>query len=192
MGRSVQTAKVIDGILLAAIGTGTIAAGLVLPGSTIALAPLASAYAKGYDKRQKQREYQRLLMYMKRQGLLETGPREGNGLVLTAKGRKRAQKAQIDSLVIEVPAVWDNRWRIVLFDIPEQLKVQRDYFTDRLRRLGMYQLQKSIWIHPFPCETVVEIVAIQLKIDTYITYIEADKIAHEKELKHQFPSLKVK
>lgn len=174
---------------MAALGTGTITAGLVLPGSALALAPLTAAYAKGYDERQKQREHQKLLMYMKRQGLLETGPRDGNGLVLTAKGRKRAQKAQLDSLVIEAPEVWDHRWRIVLFDIPESLKSHRDAFTDRLRRLGMYQLQKSIWVHPFPCEDVVVTFAVQLKVEQYVTYIEASKVARESELMKQFKTL---
>ena len=39
-----------------------------------------------------------------------------------------------------------------VFDIPEKLRTMRDALRDKLKRLGFFQFQKSVWIYPFECE----------------------------------------
>lgn len=189
MSRTSTVTGVIDDILMVGLGGGVIAAGLTLPGSTIALGPLFARYTKTYDERRKQREYRRIVMYMKRQGLLDDSPRAGNGLVLSRKGLKRAQKAHLTSLQINTSTTWDKKWRIVLFDVPEKMKLQRDNFTAGLRRLGMYQLQKSVWLHPLPCREEISALALYGKIDQYLTFIEADHIDCEEHILPLFAQL---
>ena len=43
-------------------------------------------------------------------------------MVLTDKGKNKAITFKIDSMEIKKPKQWDNKWRIVLFDIPEKHK----------------------------------------------------------------------
>lgn len=38
---------------------------------------------------------------------------------------------------------WDKRWRIVVFDVPEELRKGRDVLHSKLRALGFYELQKK-------------------------------------------------
>lgn len=45
---------------------------------------------------------------------------------------------------------WDGAWRIVIFDIQELRKNLRDSFRRNLKSLGFGQLQKSVWISPYP------------------------------------------
>lgn len=47
---------------------------------------------------------------------------------------------------------WDKMWRLVIFDIEEKSKVQRESLREKLKGLGFGMLQKSVWISPFPLE----------------------------------------
>lgn len=44
---------------------------------------------------------------------------------------------------------WDERWRLVIFDLPEVQKSIRDSLRNKLYELGFGRLQKSIYISPF-------------------------------------------
>lgn len=76
---------------------------------------------------------------------------------LTAKGRKMAGWLQIDALKIKKPKKWDRKWRMVIFDISSLKKLYREAFRGKLKQLGFYQLQKSVWIHPFDCRDEIEL-----------------------------------
>ena len=71
---------------------------------------------------------------------------------LTERGRKIAGRFQIDCLNINKPKKWDRKWRIVIFDISHLKNLQRNVFRGKLKELGFCPLQKSVWIHPFPCK----------------------------------------
>lgn len=44
---------------------------------------------------------------------------------------------------------WDGKWRLVIFDLPEDKKSIRESLRRKLYKLGFGQLQKSIYINPF-------------------------------------------
>lgn len=76
---------------------------------------------------------------------------------LTEEGKKRAGRFQIDSLSIKKPVKWDKKWRLVIFDIPDKFRVKREAFRGKLREIGLYQLQRSVWIHPYDCRDEIEL-----------------------------------
>ncbi|MDI6591689.1 MAG: hypothetical protein QME61_02000, partial [Patescibacteria group bacterium] len=76
---------------------------------------------------------------------------------LTKKGRKKAGWLQIDSLKLKRPRKWDSKWRIVIFDISQLKKLYREAFRGKLKQLGFYCLQKSVWVYPFDCRDEVEL-----------------------------------
>jgi len=76
---------------------------------------------------------------------------------LTEKGKKKAGMFQIDSLKIKKPKKWDRKWRLVIFDISELKKIYREAFRGKLKELGFYPLQDSVWIHPFDCQAEIEL-----------------------------------
>lgn len=71
---------------------------------------------------------------------------------LTDEGRKKARQFSIDTLTIARVKRWDKKWRMVLFDVEEKRKLTREALRGKLKELGFYQLQKSVWVHAFPCE----------------------------------------
>jgi len=44
---------------------------------------------------------------------------------------------------------WDGQWRVVFFDIPEDLREARDGLRAELKKLGFGRWQKSAWLTPF-------------------------------------------
>lgn len=47
---------------------------------------------------------------------------------------------------------WDGTWRLVVFDIEEKAKKDRDSLRWKLKELGFAMLQESVWISPLPLE----------------------------------------
>lgn len=76
---------------------------------------------------------------------------------LTKEGKKRAGWLQIDALKIKKPKQWDGTWRIVMFDIGKLKNIYREAFRGKLKELGFFPLQKSIWIYPFDCQDEAEL-----------------------------------
>lgn len=104
---------------------------------------------------------------------------------LTSRGRKRALQYKLETLKIKKPRTWDRKWRIIVFDIPEREKKARDSFRQSLRAMGCLQIQKSVWIHPFPCEDEIEFVAQLFGVGQYF-FLATAKINHDKTLRDWF------
>lgn len=76
---------------------------------------------------------------------------------LTEKGKKMAGRFQINFLKIKKPLKWDAKWRLVIFDIPNFHGIKRSVFRGKLKELGFYQLQKSVWVHPYNCRDEINL-----------------------------------
>ena len=106
---------------------------------------------------------------------------------LTEKGKKRAGWLQIDALKINKPKKWDKKWRLIIFDIAQSKVNIREAFRGKLRELGFYPLQKSVWIHPYPCEDEVQLLKDFFGLDIKeIRIIIAEKIGDDSFLRKIF------
>lgn len=187
MPRNTQTSAVIDSLLRLRAAGVILSVGILAPNAIQALDKPLNAYFNKLDKRAREREFNKLMQYMRRQGLVSNKPDDyEHGLVITKSGLKRLQKNSLYPDNIAVPKTWDQKWRLVLFDIPEKHRKARSNFTYQLRRLGLQQLQASVWIHPFPCREEISKLALSLSVDKYTTYIETDHIDNVALLKERF------
>lgn len=105
---------------------------------------------------------------------------------LTETGQRTLQRYAWQDLKIVRPAKWDGRWRIVLFDIPEERRVARDIFRQKLQELGFVYMQKSAWVHPFPCEHIIAAFRELYEMGPYVTILRADSIDGEERLRQKF------
>ncbi len=71
---------------------------------------------------------------------------------------------------------WDKKWRVVIFDIPQELHRERNNFRKKLKSLGFHMLQKSVFVFPFPCESEIAPFCQKLKISDYVNVIIADSL----------------
>lgn len=118
---------------------------------------------KGIKKWLKQKRYSKKKVYNTFYRLMKEGciniEKRGQQIYisLTEKGKRKAGWLQIDALKIKRPKKWDGRWWIVIFDIAQLKKVLREAFRGKLKELGFYPLQKSVWVFPFDCRAEIEL-----------------------------------
>lgn len=105
---------------------------------------------------------------------------------LSAKGRKRIKIISLNELRNKKPKNWDGLWRIVVFDIPENRKVGREALREKMKWLGFYQLQKSVWVLPYGCKKEVALLVEIFEIEPFVNFIVANSIKNDKELKKHF------
>jgi len=136
------------------------------------------------DARDREREARRIIYNMRLQGYL-AGSYE-HGLQLTEKARRLLRRVEFNRLAIKAQQSWDKIWRVVLYDIPEESKSARNALHEQLRRVGCVQLQKSVWVTPFPCRDVVEVISATYEVDRYVTYFEAQRLDNERAMMQLF------
>ena len=106
-------------------------------------------------------------------------------LILSSAGKRLALTYDLDNLVIP-RQLWDKKWRIVIFDIPEKLKPVREILRFHLKRMGLRELQQSVFVLPFECSKEVEYLIEFHNVRRFVRYIEAQYIDNELDLKHKF------
>ncbi len=100
------------------------------------------------------------------------------GLCLTNKGKLKAIEYYFDNLKIENKN-WDGKWRILVFDIPEKLRKGRDALRWKIKRLGFYELQKSVFVVPYECREEIDFVVEFFGLRKYVHYGVLESIDSE-------------
>ncbi|MDP2909780.1 MAG: hypothetical protein Q8N69_01780 [bacterium] len=96
--------------------------------------------------------------YLKRRGLIAVEKDGVNfSMHLTEEGEVAAGKYLIDGLYIRKSKEWDKKWRVIIFDIPENYRIKRDLFRSKLREMGFRQFQKSVWVCPYSCDKEIKL-----------------------------------
>lgn len=127
-----------------------------------------------------------MLYYLKKRKLIKIEEKDNKiTLLLTENGRKRKLQYDLENIQISKPAVWDRRWRILMFDIPESRKIIRECLRKKLKQLGFFPFQKSVWIHPYTCEDEIDFIAENLSIAQCLTLLTV-QIKNDKPLRKYF------
>lgn len=114
---------------------------------------------------------------------------QGDGriqLVLSEQGKRRTLAYKFDEMSLTIPARWDGRWRIVLFDIPERLKQARDAFRFHMKRLRFHQLQKSAFVTPYECRDELDFLIEFYDLRPFVRLLTVQHIDTDLHLKQIF------
>lgn len=107
-------------------------------------------------------------------------------MILTEKGKKKILLYNFEQMKISKPKIWDKKWRLVTFDIPEDLKKARNALREKLRELNFRKYQKSIFIHPYECRDEIDFVVEFFNLRPYVRYVVAENIDNELDFKERF------
>ena len=107
-------------------------------------------------------------------------------LTLSEKGKSRILKYDIDKIEIKKPARWDKLWRLVVFDIPEDKNLGRKALAAKLKELGFYPMQKSVFIHPYECKDEIDFITEIFELSPYVRFLRVKYIDIELDLKERF------
>ena len=81
---------------------------------------------------------------------------------------------------------WDGRWRLVIFDVPEKLRKGRDALREKLKDLGFYELQKSVFIFPYECKNEIDFLIEFFHLRKFVRYGILEKIDNDLHLRKVF------
>lgn len=90
-------------------------------------------------------------------------------LRLTDKGKVKALTYRFDDMEIKKEK-WDGQWRMVIFDIPEKQRNARDSLRWKLKELGFYELQKSVFVFPHECKNEIDFIIEFFQVRPYVRY----------------------
>ena len=136
------------------------------------------------EKRAQRRRYDNLVYRLKQQGLLEVVEKEGKKFFrLTSEGKRKLAKSR------EVPSLpsthyetkKDERFVIVMFDIPEQERKKRAWLRAVLINLGFSMAQKSVWIGKVRIPQTLIDDLVKLNLDDFVEIFQVTKTGN---LKH--------
>jgi DNA-binding transcriptional regulator PaaX len=105
--------------------------------------------------------------------------------ILTDRGKVKALTFHFREMKIEKKH-WDGKWRVVIFDIPEKIKMSRNALRDKLKNLGFRELQKSVFIFPYECKDEIDFIIEFFKIRKYVRYGTFDFIDNDLHLRKIF------
>ena len=107
----------------------------------------------------------------------------GSRIELTEKGKKIAEKlSQYEGVRPIQQRKWDQKWRVIMFDIWERRRNVRDELRQTLKEFGFVKVQDSAWAYPYPCEKLLVFLRTHLKLGRGILYVVADEIEHDEQL----------
>jgi DNA-binding transcriptional regulator PaaX len=107
-------------------------------------------------------------------------------MVLTHEGKKMALRYNLATLKLNKDELWDRKWRIVMYDVPESNRAFREDLLRSLRHLGFHEVQQSVLVYPYECRKELEFFIEAYDAREYIRYIEATYIDDDSYLKHLF------
>lgn len=168
--------------------------GAVLLTTALAVAPGAGvgvdAFTKWYKEQDRRKKFRLRKTFgtLRRERLITIVPAP-NGktkVLLTEAGKKRVLEYQLEEMRIPKMNRWDHVWRLVMFDIPERYKKARGALREKIREFGFYQLQKSVWVHPYQCRNEIDFITEIFEVSPYVRIAEATHIDGESFLKQHF------
>lgn len=111
---------------------------------------------------------------------------KSNTIKITREGKKVALTYQSEKMSIKPMKKWDGKWRMVAFDIPEKARYARDGIRRMLKRMGFFEYQKSVFVHPFDCRDEVDFIIEFYEIRPWVRFIIAESLDNEMHLALHF------
>lgn len=117
----------------------------------------------------------RILRILRLKGLIKVIERADGKMIaeVTNRGRDRINFYKLNELSISKPKQWDKKWRVVIFDVPEEKRKIRNALRARLKNLGFFELQKSVFVHPYDCANEIDILIKVFRLHANVRLMEA-------------------
>jgi len=103
-------------------------------------------------------------------------------------GNKVIYQYKLEAMDLKKSEKWDGEWRVVTYDIPQGLRRASNAFREKIRSLGLYRLQRSVWVSPYDCLSELEFLCAVFEIpaEDCLCYFKAKNIPKETQIKRFF------
>lgn len=124
----------------------------------------------------------RSLKGLEEAGLIEThNSGQQNYSRLTREGKRKAHSLSLENDTAIIDPNWDGKWRIIMLDVAEDRKSEREGLRYLLKKAGFILLKNSVWISPYPFEHLFMNIKKDLDLTTEIMIFVTDTLDPETE-----------
>lgn len=109
----------------------------------------------------------------------------GIKIIITGAGRKQVLLFKLEELQPK-KGKWDGKWRLAFFDVEEVKRKKRDDLRRYLKKLGFWQMQRSVWVCPYDCEDEVKYLREVLGVPHEVKLGVLEKVENDRELREIF------
>ena len=130
---------------------------------------------KKYRKDKSERQFSNFIYYLKRKGYIKVkNLKSHNAMILTRGGMEKAIMASFK--LGEAQKRKDGKWIMLIFDIPQNHRKERDLLRSILRNLGYKLFQQSVWVTPYNVADKTENLLQTHSLDKYVKIFLIEKI----------------
>ncbi len=156
-------------VLFTAITGPVLLSSLFAPNVVQILKPLIK-WRKNWDKIDRRRMHE-AIKRLNQKRLIELVEKSGELYIkVTTDGKRLIRSFNYDNLILYKPKKWDKKWRLVIFDIPNKKNKERRALSKKLKEIGFYPLQESVFIYPYECRDEIDFICEFLLIGRYVNY----------------------
>ncbi len=170
-------------VAIAVIGlAGILAIGAVAPN-------IFSAF-RHYDKPcpYNEKQVRKSLYYLRKKRLVRFIKKlDGTYAVkITHLGRTKLAEFAIENMKINRQKQWDGKWRIAIFDIPERFRAARGSLRRKLKELGLFQLQLSVFAYPQDVTDEILFIAAFFEVEEFVEILTVESMLDDSVLRKHF------
>ena len=100
-------------------------------------------------------------------------------LKITKKGHNKLNSIKLEGEEALVSNAWDGFWRILILDLPENRKSEREALRYLLKKANFICIKNTVWISPYPYEHLFTNIKKDLDLGTELMIIVTDKLDPE-------------
>ena len=168
-------------LAVAAIG------GVILVAAAIPNAARLLKYFPGYKKGARfNYKAKTVLGRLAEKGLVVFIEKDGKRYARITKKGQHILQMESERKTIAKKRKWDERWRVVIFDIPERRRSVRVRLRRFMEEYGFVRLQDSVWIYPYDCEDLIALAKANFRIGADVLYMIVERLERDKHLREHF------
>lgn len=150
--------------------------GFVIASIAVPNLPIALGAAYKQWKKVNRKDLGRIIKRLEKQEMLNIRDIGGKTVItITEKGKHRLLEYDFENIQIKKKKT-DGRWRVVIFDIPEDKKSNREIFRKKLLQMDFIRLQDSVFVSAYPCKKEIDFLCHFLGISDFVTLISVNEI----------------
>jgi CRISPR-associated endonuclease Cas2 len=130
------------------------------------------------------KEFYNIVRDLKRRDIIRTVTKNGS------QWAELTKNGELEVLFLKACAQplkkWDGKWRLVIFDIPEDSREKRNLLRMLLYRNGFQKLQASVFISPQALNREAIVYLQKTGLNKYIRIARVDELDNDKDLRKSF------
>ncbi len=137
-------------------------------------------------KRNEKLKIKRAIKSLQRLDLVQVTP--GKSFIEQKIRISRAGKEllEYDGIKLPKPNKWDGKWRVIGFDVPEEFFKARRALSLKLRELGCYHYQNSVFVYPYDCKEEIRFIEKHFGFGGYIKFMLVEELDDQEILENYF------